>query len=339
MHTESNDPKGAGLQAAMPEPYILGGTLFLDVAGVIAPNRNPRGGEPSTTVPATGPSRLGENPQPTLTISPAVRAALERVMGDFDLELVFLTTGNEEHSISLLTAAIGSFQKSRSLLVAPSGMTGSPYLSKVEAIVRDLGKSPSRFICVDADMGSQGKETLNALPVSSLLIELERAEGLTKTHLLSMRQFLEETVRSGARMDRREQRVSLELHREVLRRLLENPAAVLGVVPGNLRRLRANVRGDSGESWLNEWETLAVTNNMEGLRSRLLGVDRRSIDMRQVSPFSTVLTQSERLDAIYRASNASLPENGISFEMWREMVFGDDPNTDNSSRRGFETQL
>jgi transcriptional regulator with XRE-family HTH domain len=99
-------------------------------------------------------------------------------------------------------------------------------------------------------------------------------------------------------LERREERVALELHRAVAKKLLDDPHAVLRLVPANLDRLRGQVRGVSAESWLDEWSELAHAGSIGGLVDVMLGTDRRSIDMRQTSPFLGALTQSERLAAI-----------------------------------------
>jgi transcriptional regulator with XRE-family HTH domain len=95
-----------------------------------------------------------------------------------------------------------------------------------------------------------------------------------------------------------EERVARELHRAAAKKLLDDPEAVLRVVPSNVDRLRRQVRGSSAESWLDEWSELGQTGSLGGLIDVMLGTDQRSINMRQTSPFLGVLTQSERISAI-----------------------------------------
>jgi transcriptional regulator with XRE-family HTH domain len=99
----------------------------------------------------------------------------------------------------------------------------------------------------------------------------------------------------------REERVTLELHRAVAKKLVDDPEAVLRIVPANVDRLRRRVRGTSAESWLDEWAELAQLGSLGGLVDVMLGTDQRSIDMRQTSPFLGILTQSERVSAIEMA--------------------------------------
>lgn len=108
-------------------------------------------------------------------------------------------------------------------------------------------------------------------------------------------------VTSSATLERREERVALELHRAVAKKLLDDPAAVLAVVPPNIERLRGQVRGSIAHSWLDEWAELAELRSVGGLVDVMVGTDPRSTDMRQSSPFLGVLTQAERIAAIHRA--------------------------------------
>jgi transcriptional regulator with XRE-family HTH domain len=106
------------------------------------------------------------------------------------------------------------------------------------------------------------------------------------------------TVAGGETLERREERVALELHRAVARKLVDDPQAVFKVMSENIERLRGQVRGESALSGLDEWAELGELRSVGGLIDVMLGTDRRSIDMRQSSPFLGVLTQTERLEAI-----------------------------------------
>jgi transcriptional regulator with XRE-family HTH domain len=101
-------------------------------------------------------------------------------------------------------------------------------------------------------------------------------------------------------LERREDRVARELHRSVAGRLIEDPDAVLALVPANVRRLRTRVRGGSG-ALLDVWEDLAARRELGRLVDVMLSTSERAIEMRQVSPFAGVLNEEERLRAIGRA--------------------------------------
>jgi hypothetical protein len=103
-------------------------------------------------------------------------------------------------------------------------------------------------------------------------------------------------------LERREDRVTLELHRAVAAKLVWKSSDVMSVVDANLEQLRARVRGTSALSDIAEWARLAKGKRTGALIDRMLGSDPRSISMRQTSPFMGVLSNEERLAAIARAS-------------------------------------
>ena len=104
------------------------------------------------------------------------------------------------------------------------------------------------------------------------------------------------------RPERREDRVSLELHRAVAQKLIANPAAVLAVVPDNARRIRQHIQGEALLAGLDEWVELSTTGDIPGLVAIMLGTDSRSASLRQIAPFMGVLDQNERAAAIERAA-------------------------------------
>ncbi len=104
-----------------------------------------------------------------------------------------------------------------------------------------------------------------------------------------------------APMERREDRVSFELHRAVARKLIEAPDAVRSVIPDGVEMIRSHVRGPLVNAWLDEW--LALSRGPLGpLVDVLLGTDEHAVEMRQNTPFLGILTQQERLEAIARAT-------------------------------------
>jgi transcriptional regulator with XRE-family HTH domain len=102
-------------------------------------------------------------------------------------------------------------------------------------------------------------------------------------------------------LERREDRVALELHKAVAKKLIDDPQLVLSHVPDNIARLRARVSGEAVTSLLDLWETLTSAHELGSLLDVMLGADTLSINMRQTSPFSGVLSEDERLAAIRRA--------------------------------------
>lgn len=106
---------------------------------------------------------------------------------------------------------------------------------------------------------------------------------------------------SSTPLERREDRVALELHRLVAAKLVMNPDQVLSVVPENIESMRTRVQGNSAQINLDRWEQLASAPTLGSLIDQMLSTDAISIAMRQASPFMGVLTQEEREQAINRA--------------------------------------
>jgi hypothetical protein len=63
---------------------------------------------------------------------------------------------------------------------------------------------------------------------------------------------------------------------------------------GNLERIRAGIRGQPHIRNLDRWEVLVRENDVAGLRRVLTGLDRDSIEMREVTPLSGLLPEEER---------------------------------------------
>jgi transcriptional regulator with XRE-family HTH domain len=103
-------------------------------------------------------------------------------------------------------------------------------------------------------------------------------------------------------LERREDRVALELHRIVASKLVMNPDKVLSVVPENIESMRTRVQGQSAQINLDHWLQLASAPTLGPLIDQMLCTDAVSVAMRQTSPFMGVLTQEEREQAIKRAA-------------------------------------
>ncbi|MBO0802534.1 MAG: helix-turn-helix domain-containing protein [Nocardiopsaceae bacterium] len=70
----------------------------------------------------------------------------------------------------------------------------------------------------------------------------------------------------------------------------------------NLRRLRGGVSGEPHVSNLDRWELLVERGDLPGLHRALTGLDRDSIEMREVSPMGGLLAQDERAEVLGLAS-------------------------------------
>ncbi|WP_433761336.1 helix-turn-helix domain-containing protein [Nocardia sp. CA-135398] len=70
----------------------------------------------------------------------------------------------------------------------------------------------------------------------------------------------------------------------------------------NLERLRDGVSGQPHVRNLDRWESLIRRGDVPGIHRVLTGLDRDSIEMREVSPLSGLLSQDERADVLGLAS-------------------------------------
>lgn len=101
-------------------------------------------------------------------------------------------------------------------------------------------------------------------------------------------------------LERREERISLELHRAVARRLRKDGASIRDKARSNLPHVSSNVHGPQAREWVREWSE-ALDGPTGRLVDLLVREDEHGIDMRQVSPFAGVLSDEERAAAIRRA--------------------------------------
>jgi transcriptional regulator with XRE-family HTH domain len=126
-----------------------------------------------------------------------------------------------------------------------------------------------------------------ALPVPTPDPQPGRRRAPSKTHVRPV-------------LERREERVSLEMHRAVARRLRTDGAAVREKARANLPQVRSSVRGSQAQAWVREWGE-ALDGPTGDLVDLLVRQDEHGIDMRQASPFAGVLSDEERVAAIRRA--------------------------------------
>jgi transcriptional regulator with XRE-family HTH domain len=95
---------------------------------------------------------------------------------------------------------------------------------------------------------------------------------------------------------------SWRLHRQLSTHLTR---ASLGqwrpTIERNLERLRSIVRGQPHLRNLDRWESLLDRGDVTGLHRILTGLDRDSIEMREVSPVGGLLPDEERLEVLQRA--------------------------------------
>lgn len=71
---------------------------------------------------------------------------------------------------------------------------------------------------------------------------------------------------------------------------------------GNLTHLRDHVTGQPHERNLDRWHLLIQNGDLNGIKRALTGLERDSIEMREVSPMRGLLSQEERSEILVRAS-------------------------------------
>ncbi len=93
----------------------------------------------------------------------------------------------------------------------------------------------------------------------------------------------------------RAERRSWHLHRQVARRLTaESLRAWEPAIAENLKHLQSGVTGEPHTANVARWRELIARADLPGLHRILTGLDFDSIEMREVSPLSGVLTDDER---------------------------------------------
>ena len=108
--------------------------------------------------------------------------------------------------------------------------------------------------------------------------------------------------------DQQNDRVNLELHRELAKKLRADPQSVLGVVPYNLSVLEGRLRAPSERARVAQWRKL-VEGPVEELISAMVDDNSFARDLRKSSPFARALTREERFRAIERANKPDSPED------------------------------
>jgi transcriptional regulator with XRE-family HTH domain len=113
---------------------------------------------------------------------------------------------------------------------------------------------------------------------------------------------LEVTRRATAPELTRSEWRSWRVHRQLATHLTGSTLAQWrATIDINIERLRSTVHGQPHTRNLNRWESLVRAGDLVGLRRALTGLDRDSIEMREVTPLGGLLPENERLDALRSA--------------------------------------
>ena len=118
--------------------------------------------------------------------------------------------------------------------------------------------------------------------------------------LLSCVGYRLEVVRRPVLADlTRAERRSWGLHRRLSTHLTRaSLEAWRATIERNLERLRSSVRGQPHLRNLDRWQSLIDRSDVPGLHRVLTGLDRESIEMREVSPMGGLLSDEERSDVL-----------------------------------------
>jgi hypothetical protein len=114
--------------------------------------------------------------------------------------------------------------------------------------------------------------------------------------LLSCMGYRLEVIRRPVTPDlTRSERRSWRLHRQLSSHLTKSSLEQWSpAIKRNLQRLRHTVTGQPHTRNLQRWDALVEHGDVLGLHRVLTGLDRDSIEMREVSPMGGLLPQSER---------------------------------------------
>jgi transcriptional regulator with XRE-family HTH domain len=121
--------------------------------------------------------------------------------------------------------------------------------------------------------------------------------------LLSCMGYRLEVVRHAVVPDlTRSERRSWRLHRQLSVRLTGSTLDEWRpTMRRNLTRLRESVQGQPHARNIDRWQSLVESGDVSGLRRFLTGLDRDSIEMREVSPMGGLLSNEERVAALRQA--------------------------------------
>jgi transcriptional regulator with XRE-family HTH domain len=121
--------------------------------------------------------------------------------------------------------------------------------------------------------------------------------------LLSCMGYRLEVVRRSVQPDlTRSERRSWQLHRRLSSHLTRTSLEQwMPTIERNLRRLRERVIGQPHQRNVERWRGLVEGRDVLGLHRVLTGLDRDSIEMREVSPMSGLLPQDERAAVLSKA--------------------------------------
>jgi hypothetical protein len=171
--------------------------LYLDIDGVVNADA-PLWGD-SATVTVKENHGAGYISLHQVTFSPEMVQTLDSLRGEFDFELVILSTWLEDALISKLVGKIHALDGGRWLPIPRRAGRAQelPYRWKLDALRTDMRDDNSPFIWIDDDeVGLHSAEVRASIAAPALLIAPNPVHGLNRTHLAEIREFLVEQAGS-----------------------------------------------------------------------------------------------------------------------------------------------
>jgi Homeodomain-like domain len=176
----------------------------------------------------------------------------------------------------------------------------------MDALIREAKEAAEAAEASRLQMLAASKRRSEAvLALSAEGMPVRRIAEVTGVSPAVVQRLLEKARSSRPHLERREERVSYELHRAVAEKVSDDPQPVLGKALTNLQRLAARARDPYARGLVAEWRSLVDGGDLNRLIEVMLDPAERGIDLRQMTPFAGVLTQEERLLAIHKAARAA----------------------------------
>ena len=167
--------------------------LYCDIDGVIAPDSPPRvwPGE-TTTVTLTQKVHGGFGMIRRATFANTLVQALDQVVRDFNVELVWQSSWNENLAVTRkLVPKFGGALAGGRVSAYPDGEDGEGGFWKRDGILTDQDSDPRPFVWLDDTEVPAHGDTVRTItaPTPSLLIAPDSNLGLTPTHVELLREF------------------------------------------------------------------------------------------------------------------------------------------------------
>jgi len=168
-------------------------TLYLDFDGVVNAKKPIHNLVSKFEIAINGSAHLA--PVNYITFSPTVVATLDDLREKYNMELVWLTTWNEEDHVLKLSEPLGGLHDGRVLTadLNKAAVNKSEWTRwKAKAIIADQLKSPKPFVWIDDNAHQFHAEIVSAetKKVSSLMLTPVSRTGLTVENLTHVEDFL-----------------------------------------------------------------------------------------------------------------------------------------------------